>query len=549
MSIIYKITNLTNGMVYIGRSNKTLEEAMTAHRYEGRQTNPRRLIGQAIKEFGINSFKCEVVEECAPDILRARHEYWMETHESKTKGYNKKHHGGNYVDHETVLEMYAEGKTAEEIAVELQCDERTVVNHIKTEKPAITTTEITKRTGRPDSTPTIIQLWNDGYTHVEIASQLHLSNNWVQNKLRKNGITVKELYERLGQPMPESYRKYEYAQVNDDEKPVEFTDKSSVIADRHNISRTSLYDACTGPRTHARGKMFRRFDEDGTMVPRLYEPVGHAVPVKCVNPDNPEIEQNFESITAAVIALVGTKDMNVMCQLRHAASKHLLFHGLYWYIEERDNRRRPVYAFSIDNYEKQEVFMTQGEAARFLHVHQNAISRHLNYPKKYRSAGGYILSWDENFSRAEWAEAVKHARPANTAIKEVLTQKQRIYLTNIDVYEVTYCPTLLDAIEKTESSFMVIKKCLNGEARTAKGYFVTDTPMTYEEWEVKVQIPTGHQKPVYGINVNTNEIITAKSISEAAKKICVKRENVSYAVQHNGISAGYRWYYGTPVTA
>lgn len=549
MSIIYKITNLTNGMVYIGRSNKTLEEAWTVHRYEGRQKNPVRLIGQVIKEFGIENFAHEVIEECSAEQLRARHQYWMDVYESKIKGYNKKHVGGNYVDHETVLEMYAEGKNAAEIAAALHCDERTVVNHIKAENAATTTNEITKRNGRPDSTPAILQLWNEGFNHMEIAEKMSLSLNWVQNKLRHNGITVKELYDRLGLPVPASYRKYEYAQVNNEEKPIEFTDKCSVIADRHDISRTTLYDACTGPRTHARGKMFRRFDEDGKMVPRLYEPVGNTVPVKCVNPDNPEMEQTFDSITAATISLVGTKDLNVMNQLRHAATRHIPFHGLYWYIEERDNRRRPIYAFSIESYDNQEVFMNQGEAARFLRVHQNGISRHLNYPQKYRSVAGYILSWDENFSREEWREAIKYARPTNGRNKTSQTKKQNIYLTNIDVYEVTYCPTLVDAMAKSESSIAVIQKCLRGEAQTAKKYFVTDTPMTYEEWEVKIKTPTGSKKPVYGINVNTNEIITAISISEAAKKVCAKRDNISYALHNSGISAGYRWYYGTPVTA
>lgn len=553
MSIIYKITNLTNGMVYIGRSNKTLEEAWTTHRREGRQKNPVRLIGQVIKEFGVENFAHEVIEECDADQLRARHKYWMEAYDSQTKGYNKQHSGGNLVDHSTVLEMYAEGKTSAEIAAKLHCDERTVVSHIKADKPEVTVTEITKRTGRPSSVPTILQLWADGMTHHEIATKLELSHQWVQTKLRQNGITIKELYERLGEPLPASYRKYEYAQVNDEEKPIEFTDKATVIADRHHIARTTLYDACTGPNTHARGNMFRRFDEDGVMVPRLYEPVGNTVPVTCANPDNPEMTQEFDSITAAVVALTGKKDMYVMQQLRLAASKHTVFHGMYWYIEERDTRRRPIYAFSVEDYEKQEVFMNQGEAARFLRLHQNQVSRHLNYPQKYRSAGGYILSWNENFSRAEWADAARHARPANGRNKTSQTQKQHIYLTNIDVYEVTYCSTLVDAIEKTESSFAVIKKCLRGEAKTAKKFFVTEEPLTYEEWEVRVnsktiQSPTAC-RPVYGIHINTHEVITAKSIGDAAKKVGVDRTAISSALRHNHLSAGYRWNYGVPTNA
>lgn len=548
MSIIYKITNLTNGMVYIGRSNKTLEEAWTTHRYEGRQKNPVRLIGQVIKEYGIENFTHEIIEECEADRLRARHKYWMEVYQSQTRGYNKLHEGGNAVNHQAIVEMHENGMTAAEIASALHCDERTVVSHIKIDKPQTTIKEITRRTGRPSSVPVILQMWSDGKTHLEIAEALQLSVHWVQTKLRENDVSIRDIYGRLGLPVPASHRKYEYAQVNANEQPIETKDISKVIAERHHISRASLYDACTGPRMHANGKMFRRFDEEGAMVPRLYEPVGNTVPVKCVNPDNPEMAQDFESITAAVIALVGQKDMSVMSQLRHAAATHILFHGMYWYIEERDNRRRPIYAFSVSDYNVQQVFMTQCEAASFLHIHQNAISRHLNYPQKYHSVGGYILSWNEEFSREEWAEAIKSARPANGRCKSSQTKKQDIYLTNTETYEITYCPTLLDAMAKTQSSITVIHKCLRGEIRAAKQYFVTNVPMTHDEWEMRANAPYGHSKAVYGIHANTKEIITATSIVAAAKQVCVSHRAVSDALRNNHLCAGYQWYYGTPKT-
>lgn len=548
MSIIYKITNTTNGMVYIGRSNKTLEEAWTVHRYEGRQTRPVRLIGQAIKQFGVEHFTYETIEECNSDQLRMRHKYWMDHYQSQDKGYNKKHMGGVAVPHDILTEMHAEGMSAMEIASALGCDERTVVNHIKSDKPAICTKEVTRRYGRTSSKEAILQLWETGMAHPEIAQQLHLTEATVQNTLRKNNVSLQELYARRDLPMPAHCHKYGYAQVDMNECTMETPDSSTVVAGRHNISKPALYDACTGPRTNVSGKMFRRYDENGAMIPRMYEPVGHTVPVKCVNPDNPDMCQEFPSITAAAVALVGTKDLNTMNKLRYAASKHTLFCGMYWYIEGRDNRRRPIYAFSVTDYNVQQVFMNQSEAAIFLHVHQNAISRHLNYPQKYRSTGGYILSWDENFSREEWEEAIRYVRPANARCRVSQTKQQHIYLTDIEVYDVTYCSTLLDAIAKTQSSASVIQKCLRGELKSARKYFVTNEPITFDAWNERVSELryTSPAKAVYGVNVDTQEIITAKSVSEAARKVSMSRHIINVALQHQRCAAGYQWHYGTP---
>ena len=544
MSIIYKVTNLTNGMVYIGRSNKTLEEAWTTHRYEGKQKNPVRLIGQVIKEFGIENFACEVIEECTEDQTRARHQHWMNVYQSKVNGYNKQHHGGNRINHDDVLLMYSHGMTAAEIAKILHCDERTIINHVKAESPDTDIKEITHRTGRHSSVPTILKLWADGKTHIEIAEEINLNESYVRTKLRANGICAKDIYTRLGIPMPDQCRRYEYAQVDVNEHPVEDTDTSSVVAARHEISRTSLHNACTGPATHAKGKAFRRFDEDGVMVPRLCEPVGHSIPVKCSHPDNPDVVYEYASLTAAVVALVGSKDTTAMARLRHAAATHTLCYDMYWYIEERDSRRRPIYAFSVSDYTKQELFMTQGEAARFLHVHQNSISRCLNYPQKYYSAGGYILSWDESFSRDEWEVRAKRACPSHSKCKEAQIKKQDFYLTSIHKYETTYCSTLLDVLAKTGSNTNTIRQCLRGESKTAKEYFVTDTPMTYEEWEVRASTTSDNCKPVYGINVNTKAIITATSIGDAAKQVSVHRHSISYALRNNRVCAGYEWHYG-----
>ena len=67
---IYKITNLINGKIYIGkRVGSVLDE-----RYWGSGTK----IKKAIKEFGLHNFKREILEWCSTkDILRDRERYWI----------------------------------------------------------------------------------------------------------------------------------------------------------------------------------------------------------------------------------------------------------------------------------------------------------------------------------------------------------------------------------------------------------------------------------------------------------------------------------------
>lgn len=548
MGLIYKITNLTNGMVYIGRSNKTMEEAWTAHRYEGNQTNPTRLIGQAIKQFGFNNFACEVIEVCNAEQLRARHKHWISHYQSQGEnGYNKKHSGGNVVHHSEIIEMHTEGMSSKDIANTLKCDERTVVSHIKSE--GLSANKGTKNSEKKSNKEAILELWESGENHLDIAETLNLTTNTVRNVLRNHGVTVHDLYDRRGLPLPASCRKYEYAQVDASETAVETPDSSSIIADRHDISKASLYNACTGPRTHVNGKMFRRYDEDGEMIPRLCEPVGHTVPIKCINPDNPELVQEFPSITAAAVALTGVKDICVMQKLRDAASQGRLYYGMYWKTEERKSNRRTIYAFSLTEYEDRHVFKNQTEAAIFLHVHQNAISRHLNYPQKYRSTGGYILSWNANFSREDWEEAIRYARPAHGRCKQSQIKQQQIYITDIAVYNVTYCPTLLDAMTKTQSSVAIIQKCLRGEAKSTHRFFVTNSPITFDDWSLRVASLNDNCKPVYGVNPNTNAVITANSIGEAAQKVSCSRTVISKALrQESQFAAGYQWHYGVPQT-
>ena len=58
--IIYKITNLLDGKIYVGQTKKTLEKRIEQHKH-----NKHSCIGKAIHDFGLENFSYEIIEECS----------------------------------------------------------------------------------------------------------------------------------------------------------------------------------------------------------------------------------------------------------------------------------------------------------------------------------------------------------------------------------------------------------------------------------------------------------------------------------------------------
>lgn len=73
---IYLVTNLVNGMTYVGQSSnlkRRLAEYKTP-KYADRNYE----ISKAIKEFGIENFKFEIIEECSIDNLYEKEVFWID---------------------------------------------------------------------------------------------------------------------------------------------------------------------------------------------------------------------------------------------------------------------------------------------------------------------------------------------------------------------------------------------------------------------------------------------------------------------------------------
>lgn len=119
---IYCITNLLNGKQYVGQTSKTLEERYKNHKRDYKRTrNYGRSLYDAMREFGIENFKIELLEECDMDKRTEREIYWIDKLDTFHNGYNDTM-GGNgkpYVDKTAVISLYSETKNIKRTAHEL----------------------------------------------------------------------------------------------------------------------------------------------------------------------------------------------------------------------------------------------------------------------------------------------------------------------------------------------------------------------------------------------------------------------------------------------
>lgn len=145
---IYKITNLVNGKVYIGKTTyKDIKKRFTQHEYYAlvRHGGSSTTIHQAIRDFGIENFKINL--ECivyAPKYLEDVEKEYIKSYHSwirdpECNGYNQSQggEGTHYKDNEfnevlleRIVSTYKEVKNQEETARLLKINVTTVHNYL-----------------------------------------------------------------------------------------------------------------------------------------------------------------------------------------------------------------------------------------------------------------------------------------------------------------------------------------------------------------------------------------------------------------------------------
>ncbi|MBQ4122290.1 GIY-YIG nuclease family protein [bacterium] len=122
MSYIYKITNKINGKIYIGKTNRTVEERWESHKRDSvKETLEKRPLYSAMRKYGIKNFLVETIEECSLEDSSNREKYWIEFYGSFKYGYNATIGGDGkpYIDREKVINIYNQLRSAKDTAKEL----------------------------------------------------------------------------------------------------------------------------------------------------------------------------------------------------------------------------------------------------------------------------------------------------------------------------------------------------------------------------------------------------------------------------------------------
>lgn len=86
-----------------------------------------------MNKYGINNFTIEQVEECLPEELNEREEYWIEYYNSFKNGYNATigGDGKHYIDYDLVISTYEEIQNITKVSQLLKIDQSTIHKILK----------------------------------------------------------------------------------------------------------------------------------------------------------------------------------------------------------------------------------------------------------------------------------------------------------------------------------------------------------------------------------------------------------------------------------
>lgn len=117
MAYIYQIVNDINDKIYVGKTERSIEERFREHCKDyNRREFEKRPLYSAMKKYGIEHFHIELLEET--DSPEEREIFWIEQKRSYKEGYNATlgGDGKHYIDYDLVIAMYLELQNQNEVA-------------------------------------------------------------------------------------------------------------------------------------------------------------------------------------------------------------------------------------------------------------------------------------------------------------------------------------------------------------------------------------------------------------------------------------------------
>lgn len=135
MPYIYKITNLINNKMYIGKTSYTIDKRFKEHISDSKRKRcEKRPLYDAMNKYGIENFIVEEVEKIEnDDIASEREQYWINKLRTYVgfkdcKGYNATLGGDSkrYYNYKEIADKYLELKSKKEVMKYFHCDGKTV---------------------------------------------------------------------------------------------------------------------------------------------------------------------------------------------------------------------------------------------------------------------------------------------------------------------------------------------------------------------------------------------------------------------------------------
>lgn len=177
MAYIYKIENLLNNKVYIGKTLKNPQERWREHVLDSRKTEESaRPLYRAFNKYGVDNFMLTTIEECSDLVVNDREVFWIEAYGSFKYGYNATlgGDGKHYCDYDLIYALFEEGKNISEIS-------RITHYDIETCRKALNNRGITKearaRRGREKIMRPVFQLDKDTEEVIGIYSSIQEAYN------------------------------------------------------------------------------------------------------------------------------------------------------------------------------------------------------------------------------------------------------------------------------------------------------------------------------------------------------------------------------------
>ncbi len=91
--LIYLITNIVNNKQYVGQTKRTIDARWKSHVYEAKLNKYDMYFHKAIRKYGSENFRIELLETCDETTVYDRERYWIKTLGTLGSGYNQ-HEGG-----------------------------------------------------------------------------------------------------------------------------------------------------------------------------------------------------------------------------------------------------------------------------------------------------------------------------------------------------------------------------------------------------------------------------------------------------------------------